>query len=78
MDLKALAALRTAERLLVEAIECHVYAEDDERPADCSFTAGLAEVRAAIAAEEEAQRRAFELLEDEAAVRAGQFAGLGA
>lgn len=44
-----LAALKLSEQLLDEAIEVHVYGDDDERDPDGPFITGIATVRAAIA-----------------------------
>lgn len=44
-----LAALRLAENKIVEAMESHIYDHDDTIPEDCSYTAALATIRAAIA-----------------------------
>jgi len=44
------AVLRTSRDLLTEAIETHIYADDDEIPADCAYTAGIKDLDAILAA----------------------------
>ena len=39
---------RTGE-LLEEAIETHIYGDDDERPSDCAYSGAVREIRALLA-----------------------------